>query len=109
MTKSVENLVSKEVLSLVSEKTELHEKCLSFFNSTNNFEFMQVLTISFINKMQKFTPKMFHKNGSWSRYNKLLTASTNRIAHIRHQCWKTTVLSSHGCLINTGVGKINNT
>ncbi len=29
----------------------------------------------------------------------------NRTAHIRHQCRKTTVLSCHGCLINTGVEK----
>jgi len=32
----------------------------------------------------------------------------NRIAHIRHQCSKTTVLSYHICLINTGVEKMNN-
>ncbi len=31
----------------------------------------------------------------------------NRTAHIRHQCKKTTVLSCHRCLINTGVGKMN--
>jgi hypothetical protein len=28
--------------------------------------------------------------------------------HIRHQCRKTTVLSRHRCLINTGVEKMNN-
>jgi hypothetical protein len=27
---------------------------------------------------------------------------------IRHPCWKTAVLRSHRCLINTGVEKINN-
>ncbi len=32
----------------------------------------------------------------------------NRTAHIRHQCKKTTVLSCHWCLINTGVEKMNN-
>ena len=31
----------------------------------------------------------------------------NRAAHIRHQCRKTTVLSCHRCLINTGVKKMN--
>jgi hypothetical protein len=30
---------------------------------------------------------------------------TNRTAHIRHQCMKTTVFSCHRCLINTGVEK----
>ncbi len=32
----------------------------------------------------------------------------NRRAHIRHQCIKTTVLSCHRCLINTGIDKLNN-
>jgi hypothetical protein len=32
----------------------------------------------------------------------------NRTTHIRHQCRKTTVLSCHRCIINTGVEKINN-
>jgi hypothetical protein len=31
-----------------------------------------------------------------------------RTAHIRHQFRKTTVLSRHRCLINTGVEKMNN-
>ncbi len=31
----------------------------------------------------------------------------NRKVHIRHQCRKTTVLSCHSCLINTGVEKMN--
>ncbi len=30
----------------------------------------------------------------------------NRATHIRHQCRKTTVLSCHRCLINTGVEKL---
>jgi hypothetical protein len=29
----------------------------------------------------------------------------NREVHIRHQCRKTTVLSCHRCIINTGVEK----
>ncbi len=29
----------------------------------------------------------------------------NRTTHIRHQCRKTTVLTCHGCLFNTGVEK----
>jgi hypothetical protein len=33
---------------------------------------------------------------------------SNRRACIRHQSMKTAVLSFHGCLINTGVEKINN-
>jgi hypothetical protein len=33
--------------------------------------------------------------------------SFNRTGHIRHQCRKTTVLSCHICLINTGVEKMN--
>ncbi len=32
----------------------------------------------------------------------------NGTVHIRHQCRKTTVLSCHRCLINTGVEKMNN-
>jgi len=32
----------------------------------------------------------------------------NRTAHIRYQCSKTTVLSYHRCLINTGVEKMSN-
>jgi hypothetical protein len=32
----------------------------------------------------------------------------NGTAHIRHQCRKTTVSSRHGCLINSGVEKMNN-
>jgi hypothetical protein len=32
----------------------------------------------------------------------------NGTAHIRHQCWKTTVLSCHRCLIKMGVEKMNN-
>jgi hypothetical protein len=32
----------------------------------------------------------------------------HRIACIRHQCRKAAVLSCHGCLINTGVEKMNN-
>ncbi len=32
-----------------------------------------------------------------------LTLNGNRLAHVRHQCRKTTVLSFHRCLINTGV------
>ena len=32
----------------------------------------------------------------------------NRTACIRHQCKKTTVLSCHRCIINTGVEKMNN-
>jgi hypothetical protein len=32
----------------------------------------------------------------------------NRTACIRHQCRRTTVLSSHRCIINTGVEKMNN-
>jgi hypothetical protein len=32
---------------------------------------------------------------------------SNRRAHIRHQCKKTTVLSCHRCLINSGVEKMN--
>ncbi len=35
-------------------------------------------------------------------------SSLSRRAHIRHQCRKTTVLSCHRCLINTGVEKMNN-
>ncbi len=31
----------------------------------------------------------------------------NRTARIRHKCRKTTVLSCHRCLINTGVEKMN--
>ncbi len=31
----------------------------------------------------------------------------NRTAHIRHQCRKTTLLSCHRCLINTGVEKMS--
>jgi hypothetical protein len=31
----------------------------------------------------------------------------NRRAHIRHQCWKTTVLSCHKDLINTGIEQMN--
>jgi hypothetical protein len=33
---------------------------------------------------------------------------SNKTSHIRHQCRKTTVLSCHRFLINTGVEKINN-
>jgi hypothetical protein len=32
----------------------------------------------------------------------------NRTEHIRQQCRKTTVLSCHRCLINTGIVKMNN-
>ena len=32
----------------------------------------------------------------------------NSTAHVGHQCWKTTILSCHRCLFNTGVEKINN-
>ncbi len=37
----------------------------------------------------------------------MLNNKANRRAHIRHQCRKTTVLSCHRCLINTGVEKMN--
>jgi len=33
---------------------------------------------------------------------------SNRTACIKHQCRKTTVLSCHRCLINTGVEKMKN-
>ena len=32
----------------------------------------------------------------------------NRRARIRHRCRKTTAISGHRCLINTGVEKMNN-
>jgi len=35
-----------------------------------------------------------------------LSKQENRRARIRHQCRRTTVLSYHRCLINTGVEKI---
>jgi len=35
-------------------------------------------------------------------------SGTNRTTHMRHQCRKTTALSCHRCLINTGVEKMNN-
>jgi hypothetical protein len=35
--------------------------------------------------------------------NFYLETNINRTMHIRHQCRKTTVLSCHRCLINTGV------
>ncbi len=35
----------------------------------------------------------------------LVTLHCNRTVHIRHQCRKTTVLSCHRCLINTGIEK----
>jgi hypothetical protein len=38
---------------------------------------------------------------------KTLTFDQNRTAHIRHQSRKTTVLSCHRYLINTGVEKMN--
>jgi hypothetical protein len=38
----------------------------------------------------------------------LPTNNTNGTAHIRHQCRKTTVLSCHRCLINSGVEEMNN-
>jgi hypothetical protein len=40
-----------------------------------------------------------------SKYKRLFLITT---ACIRHQCRKTTVFSSHGYLINTGVEKMNN-
>ncbi len=44
--------------------------------------------------------------GQWTKI--WLKNGFNRIAHIRHQCRKTTILSCHICLINTGVEKMNN-
>ncbi len=41
-------------------------------------------------------------------FSELATIASNRTVRIRHQCRKTTVLSCHRCLINTGVEKINN-
>ncbi len=41
---------------------------------------------------------------SWSCVNEL---DANRTARIRHQCRKTTALSCHRSLINTGVEKMN--
>ncbi len=40
--------------------------------------------------------------------NIILLIVDNGTSHIRHQCRKTTVLSCHRCLINTGVEKMNN-
>ncbi len=34
--------------------------------------------------------------------------ASNRTTHVRHLCRKTTFLSCHRCLINTGVEKVNN-
>ncbi len=41
-------------------------------------------------------------------YTRLRFIALNRRAHMRYQCRKTTVLSSHRCLIKTGVEKMNN-
>jgi hypothetical protein len=40
-------------------------------------------------------------------FRKSLLLFINRTAHIRRQCRKTTVLSCHRCLINSGVEKMN--
>ncbi len=63
-----------------------------------------LLAQMFVDKMsleQMFVEEMFVGQMS-------LDQMSNRTAHIRHQCRKTTVLCSHRCLINTGVEKMNN-
>ena len=53
--------------------------------------------------------KVFYIALSWKGLPGMaLSFWANRTAHIRHQCMKTTVLSCHRWVVNTGVEKINN-
>ena len=52
--------------------------------------------------------RVFRRTGLNPVYKVIIKLlSPNRLVHIRHQCRKTTVLSGHSCLINTGVEKMN--
>jgi hypothetical protein len=56
------------------------------------------------------SPCHWHRKGEnvKKNFNKNIHRLNNGTVHIRHQCWKTTLLSCLICLMNTGVEKMNN-
>jgi hypothetical protein len=84
----------KSVMIILKKRTTKYRK-------TNKLQF---LSLKFLHACLTFEGKEGKELTNWMFCP---TVSYNRTAHIRHLCQKTTVLSCHRYLINTGVEKMN--
>jgi hypothetical protein len=73
-------------------------------NKQNTFKFFEKRLLKVWLHSKKCLNQLFFLQQKEIAFSGL---SFNGTAHIRQQCRKTTVLSCHGCLIKTGLEKMN--